>query len=102
MTVPTLTDFLTRFPEFAELSPSVVSGALTEATRVTPSTVWNAVQSEGITYLTAHLLATRSMQIGVQVGSPSGNPSGQRLDSTLYGQEYQRLQSTLPLSGFAF
>jgi hypothetical protein len=101
MADPSTTDFLTRFPEFAELSTSVVAGALAEAARVIPDSVWTTTRTEGITYLAAHLLATRSMQIGIQVGSPSGAPAGQQLDSTLYGQEYRRLRDTLPLTGFA-
>lgn len=101
MADPSTTDFLTRFPEFGELSTSVVAGALTEASRVVSDVVWTTTRTEGVTYLAAHLLATRSMQIGIQVGTPSGAPTGQQLDSTLYGQEYRRLRDTLPLTGFA-
>ena len=98
---PSTTEFITRFPEFQELSASVVDGAIAEAGRITPPSVWTSTRTEGVSYLAAHLLATRSMQIGIQVGSPSGNPSGQQLDASLYGQEYRRLRDTLPLTGFA-
>lgn len=100
MTAPSVTDFLNRFPEFNELLIDVVEGALTEATRSTPETVWGIRHSEAVSQLTAHLLATRSMQIGNQVGTTSGSPSGEQLAATLYGQEYQRLLNTLPLTGF--
>lgn len=101
MTVPTANAFLLRFPEFSEQSLSVVEGALAEAGRITPATTWGSVHTEAVSYLAAHLLATRTMQIGLQVGSMSGSPSGTLLDSSLYGQEYRRLQNSLPLSGFA-
>lgn len=98
---PSAIEFLTRFPEFGELAASVVDGAIAEAGRVTPTTVWTITRTDGVSYLAAHLLATRSMQIGIQVGSPSGTPTGQQLDSSLYGQEYRRLRDSLPITGFA-
>jgi hypothetical protein len=100
MSVPSSIDFLARFPEFGELLGTVVSGALEEAGRSTPETVWGARHTEAVSQLAAHLLATRTIQIGSQVGSPSGSPSGDLLLSTLYGQEYRRLLDSLPLSGF--
>lgn len=102
MSQPTRSDFLSRFPEFGELPGPVVDGALSEAGRSTPVAIWAQVHSEAISYLAAHLLSTRIMQIGMQVGSPSGPPSGQMINSSLYGQEYQRLRDGLPLTGFAF
>lgn len=102
MAVPSTSAFLLRFPEFDEQSTSVVEGALAEAANSTPATVWGAVHTEGVSYLAAHLLAGRTMQIGLQVNSPSGQPLGTSLDATLYGQAYMRLLRTLPISGFAF
>lgn len=101
MTVPSTNEFLLRFPEFGEQSTSVVEGALAEATTLIPSTVWGTHQGPAISYLAAHLLATRTMQIGAQVGSPSGNALGELLRSTHYGQNYLALQQSLPLTGFA-
>lgn len=98
---PSTTEFISRFPEFQELAASVVDGAIAEAGRVTPPSVWTDTRTDGVGYLAAHLLATRSMQIGIQVGSPSGSPTGMQLDSSLYGQEYRRLRDSLPLTGFA-
>lgn len=101
MTVPSANAFLLRFPEFGEQSLSVVEGALAEAGRTTPATVWGTVHTEAVSYMAAHLLATRTMQIGLQVGTQSGNPTGSQIESTLYGQEYLRLRTGLPISGFA-
>lgn len=101
MAVPTRTEFLARFPEFAELSTSVVDSALAEAGRATPTATWGSVHTEAVAYFTAHLLATRVMQIGTQVGTVSGAPVGQKLETTLYGQAYQRLLDSLPLTGFS-
>ena len=42
------------------------------------------------------------MQIGLQVGSVSGSPTGDRIDATLYGQEYKRLLDSQPHCGFSF
>lgn len=102
MTAPTTAEFLDRFPEFRELSTNVVEGALAESGRSVPETVWGEFHPDAISYLTAHSLACRSMQIGLQVGSPSGSPIGQDVQSTFYGQEYKRLLDQLPLTGFAF
>jgi hypothetical protein len=101
MAVPSTSTFLRRFPEFSEQSLSVIEGALAEAGRITPAASWGAVQPDGIVYLTAHILATRTMQIGQQVGVLSGAPNGELLNASLYGQEYKRLLNSLTLSGFA-
>jgi len=102
MAVPDSATFLARFPEFECISDDVVSGSLAEAGRSCNSEVWGDWHSDGVSYLTAHLLATRQMQIGIQIGSPSGNPLGEELKMTTYGQEFRRLLNTLPISGFAF
>ena len=101
MAVPSSAEFLLRFPEFGEQSLSVVEGALAEAGRSTPTDPWGTVHTEAVSYLAAHLLATRTMQIGLQVETKSGAPAGEGLAATLYGQEYNRLLSSRPLSGFA-
>lgn len=101
MSVPSTDDFLQRFPEFGEQSPWVIEGALAEAGRSIAAAVWTTRHTEAVSYLAAHLLATRTIQIGLQVGTVSGNPLGEGFASTLYGQEYKRLLATLPISGFA-
>ena len=101
MTVPSTSAFLLRFPEFGEQSLSVVGGALDEAGRSVPVATWGTTHTEGVSYLAAHLLATRTIQIGLQIGTNSGSPIGESVNSTLYGQEYRRLLDNLALSGFA-
>jgi hypothetical protein len=102
MSTPTTGEFLLRFPEFGEQSLSVVEGALAEASRSVTPAVWGYAHTDAVSYLAAHLLATRTMQIGAQVGATSGTPTGTQLESTLYGQEHKRLREQLPLSGFVF
>lgn len=101
MAVPTTSAFLHRFPEFAEQATSVIEGALTEAGRSAPAATWGTVHTEAVSYLAAHLLAMRTMQIGLQIGTASGQPVGDGYAATLYGQEFKRLLDGLPLSGFA-
>lgn len=101
MTVPTASAFLTRFPEFNEQSLSVVEEVIAEAGRSTPVETWGSVHTEAVSYLAAHILAVRVMQIGLQVGTLSGSAQGDMLNSTLYGQEFMRLFNNRPLSGFA-
>jgi hypothetical protein len=101
MAVPQASAFLLRFPEFGEQPLSVVEGALAEAGRSTAESIFGSNHTDATSYLAAHLLATRTMQIGMQIEAKSGTPAGQGLDATLYGQEYQRLQGRLAISGFA-
>ena len=99
----TRTEFLTRFPEFGEQSTDVVDGALAEAPfrpldgtnptakiRMTPSIPRSAFTCDA------------NDQIGMQVGSVSGRPTGDRIDATLYGQEYKRLLDSQPHCGFSY
>lgn len=101
MTVPSASTFLLRFPEFGEQSLSVVEGALAEAGRAASEAVFGAVHTDAVSTLAAHLLAIRTMQIGMQIEAKSGAPAGSGLEATLYGQEYKRLLDSLSLSGFA-
>jgi len=107
MADPTRTEFLERFPEFGEQATDVVDGALSEAIRFCPTTGWNKtnpakIRNDAIQYLAAHSLAMRTMQLGMQVGSVSGQPTGDRIDATLYGQEYKRLLDSQPHCGFTY
>jgi hypothetical protein len=101
MAVPSSSEFLLRFPEFGEQSSTVVARALAEAERYAPATSWGTTQFDAVGYLAAHILASRTMQIGQQIGMLSGSPNGDLFNSTLYGQEYKRLLDSLTLSGFA-
>lgn len=102
MTVPTSSNFLLRFPEFGEQSLSVTEDALAEAGRFTSTSVWGTLHTDAVSYLAAHILASRTIQIGTQIGAtPGAVVSRDSISSTLYGQEYQRLLNALPLSGLA-
>ena len=101
MAVPTATAFLLRFPEFGEQSLSVVEGALAEAGRFVPASTWGSLHTDAVSYLAAHTLAMRTVQIGQQIGTLSGAPTGDLITATLYGQEYKRLLDSRPLCGFA-
>lgn len=101
MAVPTASSFLLRFPEFGEQSLSVVEGSLAEAGRSVSAFPWGTLHTDAVSYMAAHLLASRTMQIGQQIGAPSGTSTGSLVSSTLYGQEYKRLLDSLPLCGFA-
>ena len=97
-------DFTTRFPEFGEQQPDVITAVIAKAERDTPADVWDNpdIRIDAVAYLAAHLLAQRIMQIGLQVGATSGQPLAVGYDSTLYGQEYKRMRDTLPVCGFAY
>lgn len=115
MTVPTPIEFLTRFPEFGEQASSVIDQTLTEAGRSVSADVMGSRYPEAVSYLAAHMLAMRTMQIGAQLGMQSGGGSsggtritgaasiafGSRLDDSHYGQEYQRLLYSSAICGFA-
>lgn len=101
LTSPT---FLDRFPEFAEQQVTVINATIDKAERDTPAEVWadSGIRTDAVAYLTAHLLAQRITQIGMQVGSPSGQVIGAGYDATLYGQEYKRMRDCLPVCGFNY
>jgi hypothetical protein len=94
--------FLDRFPEFGEQRVTVIDSMINKAERDTPAEVWDnpGIRTDAVAYLTAHLLAQRVTQIGVQVGAPSGQSVGLAYDTTLYGQEYKRMRDCLPACGF--
>lgn len=101
MAVPTLQQFLARFPEQSVHATAVVENALLQAGLVTPETVWGAIHDSACGWYAAHLLDLRNREIGAMVGQPTSGLVGEGLSSTFYGQQYQALRSTLPLTGFA-
>jgi hypothetical protein len=117
MTLPTRKQFLERFPEFGEHPTKIIDSCITSAGLSTPERVWSAYSGDspatdfhlaGCCYLAAHLLSIRITQIGNQIGAIAGQPVAStsqsmipNTSSTMYGQEYERMRSTLPVSGFA-
>lgn len=101
MAVPTSTQFLQRFPELASTPSGVIKLALETAGRECAEAVWGARHGEGCSYYAAHLIALRVRQVGASVNQAVAGPSGGTgLGSTFYGQQYQDLLSTLPITGF--
>jgi hypothetical protein len=98
----TSTTFLTRFPEFSNLETAVVEGAIAEAQRFCSSEVWGDQHDDGVNYLSAHLLASRTQAIGQQIGAVPGGSSDLGFAGTAYGATFSALQRNLVNTGFAF
>lgn len=115
MALPTRKQFLDRFPEFGEHPNKIIDSCIESAGLSTPERIWSAYSGgagdfhlTGCCYLAAHLLSVRITQIGNQIGAIAGQPVPPTApsmvpttSSTMYGQEYERMRSTLPVSGFA-
>ena len=57
MAIPSLSDFDTRFPEFAGRGDDLLSSCLNAAAQRTPAARWGSRQFEAILYLTADMMA---------------------------------------------
>lgn len=94
----TFESFITRFPEFAR-NPDDLSGAfqgwieahIAAAVIETPSSVWGAMQDEGVYYLAAHKLAISPFGIAAKLGSKNGE--------SVYGVERKRLNCVVASGG---
>jgi hypothetical protein len=101
MATLTPADLLERFPELGSAPPAVVSAALATAERLTAEQVWQDVHEDGVAFYAAHLITLRIRQVGATVNQPVAGPGADRaLSSTFYGQQYEDLMLTLPLTGF--
>lgn len=100
MAVPTRSEFLARFPELAIHPDPVVDGSLALAGRVCDATIWADLHGDGVAYYAAHLVTQRVRQVGASVNQSTSDPSGEGVMSTFYGQQYEALRLTLPLTGF--
>jgi hypothetical protein len=101
MAVPTLAEFLDRFPELAVHTQAQLEQALANAGRRCDEAVWDNLHSDGVGLFAAHLIACRVREVGAQVGQ-SAPSAGTGLQATYYGQQFAELQACLPLtSGFA-
>lgn len=102
--------FLARFNEFANQATATVSACLQQADRETDPLVWGDLHDDATYWLAAHLLAMRIREVGMFTGATpakqylNGSQSASRTpfhysgySSTLYGQEFMRLeQGRLP------
>ena len=101
MAVPTLAEFLDRFPELAVHTQVQLEQALATAGRRCDETVWDTLHGDGVGLFAAHLIACRVREVGAQVGQAAPS-AGSGLDATNYGQQFAELQSCLPgTCGFA-
>ena len=100
MAVPTRTQFLERFPELAVHPETVLDGSLALAGRVCGEEIWGALHDDGVAYYAAHLVTLRVRQVGASVNQSTADPNGDGVLSTFYGQQYEALRLTLPLTGF--
>lgn len=101
MAVPTHNVFVARFPELAVHPTYVVDTALAMAGRVCNEEVWGSIHEDGVVYYAAHLISNRVRQVGASVNERTADPSGDGVMGTFYGQQYEALRQTLPLTGFA-
>jgi len=101
MAVPTLDEFLDRFPELAVHTHAQLKQALATAGRRCDENVWDTLHSDGVGLYAAHLIACRVREVGAQVGQTVPS-AGTGLEASYYGQQFMELQSCLPLTmGFA-
>jgi hypothetical protein len=101
MAVPTLPEFLDRFPELAVHTHAQLEQALATAGRRCDENVWDNLHGDGVGLFAAHLIACRVREVGAQVGQAAPS-AGSGLEATHYGQQFAELQSCLPLTcGFA-
>lgn len=102
MAVPTYEVFIERFPELAVHPTDVVNGSLAMAGRLCDEEIWGSVHGDGVSYYAAHLILQRVRQVGASVNQSTADPSGEGVMSTFYGQQYEAIRMTLPLTGFTF
>ena len=100
MAVPSYEAFIARFPELSIHSADVVNGALATAGRVCNADFWGSIHEDGSAYYAAHLIVQRVRQTGASVNQPTADPSGEGVLGTFYGQQYEALRLTLPITGF--
>jgi hypothetical protein len=100
MAIPSRSQFLARFPELAIHPDTVVDGSLALAGRVCAAEIWGQIHDDGVAYYAAHLVTQRVRQVGASVNQSTADPAGEGVMGTFYGQQYEALRLTLPLTGF--
>lgn len=96
----TYSNFLAKYEEFAGQNTTLVQQYLDIAELDCPSDVWGGRQVMGVELLAAHRLAIRLANVGRMIGATDGATYGSSLDATSYGQEFSRIRSSLPITGF--
>lgn len=102
-------DFLKEYPKYSSVPTDQVEAALRRSERKCPIKVWDEDQAEGIMLYMAHLLESEWQQSIATAGAATAIAQGQAgdssltgddLDRTIYGQQFRRLRSSLPITGF--
>lgn len=100
MAAPTYSSFITRFPELVVHPTHVVEAAIATASRLCSEGVWGPSHEDGVSYYAAHLISQRVRQVGASVNEKTADPGGDGVMGTIYGQQYEAIRLTLPLTGF--
>ncbi len=94
--------FLAKWEEFQGQNEALVQDYLDDAALELPEALWGTRRDLATQYLAAHRLALRIAQVGSMIGATDGKTYGTGYQATQYGQEFERMQNQLPVSGFSF
>lgn len=95
-------EFTFLYEEFAGQPEELIQQYLDAAERQCPADIWGADQKLAVQLLASHNLAMRLVSVGQMLGVDSRSAGGSGLEGSSYGQEYARMRSLLPTTGFAF
>ena len=90
----TYNDFIARFPEFVPQGTTIIKASIEEAAKLlNENTVSTSLYSTTLLWLSAHILAVRLREVGMQIGAVNASTFGalmskEWLKTTLYGQAY--------------
>ena len=82
--------FRLAFPQFQGAPTSLIEAKLAEARRRINAAVWGALEDDGVSYLTAHLLTAQPA--GESARKASGGGATSFNEESTYYREYVRLK----------
>ncbi len=98
VTAQQYSDFIARFPEFTPQGETIIKGSIEDALRLIGlNSVPVSVYETALLWLSAHLLAVRLREVGMQIGAVQASTFGPLMGNkdwfktTLYGQTYWQL-----------
>lgn len=104
----TYNDFIARFPEFVPQGQTLIKASIEDAAKLlNETTISTSLYSSALLWLSAHLLAVRLREVGMQIGAVNASTFGalmskEWLKSTLYGQSFLGLIETNALTCIGF
>lgn len=104
----TFDDFKARFPEFTPQGETIIKGSIEDAAKLLDeTTVSSAIYPIALRWLSAHLLALRLREVGMQIGAVQASNYGQLMSQewlcrTEYGQAYLGLIRSTVASTIGF